>query len=346
MAKDSVSRRKHPTLADVAAKAGVSRATASLVVRNSPLVSHSTRDKVLEAMRSVGYVYNRAAAALRSQGTLAIGMVVPDICNPFFAELTLGVESELENQQYSVFVVNTSENKSRQELAIRRIVESQMDGLIICPSRGTFTADLEWVVQLGVPVVAVTRRIARLDVDYVGADNVAAGRVAADYLIHLGHTNFAFVGGESESSARQERLLGVTQALREHSLAIPMDLMPECRATRSDATRITESLLARKDRPTALIGYNDVVALGVLDAMHRAGVEPGKDVSIVGFDDIDEAAVSVPPLTTVANRPRDIAREATRILLRSISSPTDQHSERLLNGPLIQRETAGSLKKQ
>jgi LacI family transcriptional regulator len=345
VAKNTDARRKRPTLTDVAAKAGVSRATASLVIRNSPLVASSTRVKVLEAMRAIGYVYNRAAASLRSQGTLAIGMVVPDICNPFFAELTLGVESELENQQYAVFVVNTSESKSRQELAIRRIVESRMDGLLLCPSRGTFAAELDWVLQLGVPLVAVSRRIAGLEVDYVGADNAAAGRIAADYLVRLGHTNIAFVGGEGESSARQERIRGVRQALKAVSLAIPKDLAPECRATRSDATRITASLLARDDRPTALIGYNDVVALGILDAMHRARVKPGRDVSLVGFDDIDEAAISVPPLTTVANRPRDLGREATRVLLRRIQNPPEQHGERLLNGSLIQRETAGPPRK-
>ena len=341
MASKSNNRRKTPTLADVAAKAGVSRATASLVVRHSPLVSNSTRERVLEAMRSLGYVYNRAAAALRAQGTLAIGMVVPDICNPFFAEMTLGVESELENQQYSVFLINTSESRLRQELAIRRIVESRMDGLLFCPARGTSAADLKWVVQIGVPVVSLTRRIAKLELDYVGADNVAAGRVAAEYLVQLGHTNIGFIGGERESSAREERLLGVKQALEAHSLTIPEDFAPECLASRSEAAKITEAVLSRENPPSALIGYNDVVALGVLDAMNRAGMRPGLDVSIVGFDDIDEAAVSVPPLTTVANRPRDLGREAARILLQRIHDPSAKPGETLLNGPLIQRQTAG-----
>ena len=341
MAGSVQKRRKHPTLTDVASRAGVSRATASLVVRNSPLVSAKTRKQVLDAMQSIGYVYNRAAAALRSAGTLSVGLVVPDICNPFFAELTLGVEAELENHRYSVFLVNTSENTIRQELAVRRVVESRMDGLLVCPARGTYASELGWVVQIGIPVVAVSRRIVGLDVDYVGADNVTAGRIAGEYLVGLGHRKVAFIGGEAESSARQERLRGVSQAMRAQNLAHGPRPAPESRATRSDAARITESLLGEKVKATALICYNDVVALGVLDAMHRAGLRPGFDVSVVGFDDIDEAAISVPPLTTVANRPRDIGREATRVLLQRIQRPNAKRVERLLNGSLIVRETSG-----
>ena len=289
-------------------------------------------------MKSIGYVYNRAAAVLRSSATGLVALVIPDILNPYYAELVTGVQSALDPRDESVFLANTSDDVARQRRLFERLLELQVDGVIVCPARSTTRSDLRPLELAGIPIVTILNRVQNSPFDYVGPDNVSCGRVAADHMIALGHREIAFVGGEPGSSARTDRVRGVEQVLAR----VGLDLVarPECRATRAAATEVVERMLREDATVTGIIGYNDVVALGVMDGLFRTGIEPGAVCSVIGFDDIQEAAQVRPGLTTVACRPADLAKKAVEQLARVAERSNDTRPEEvLLPGALVVRES-------
>ncbi len=329
------------TLSDVAADAGVSRATASLVLRGSPLVSDRTREHVRASMRKLGYVYNRAAASLRAQRSHTVGLAVTDITNPFFAELAVGIETHLDEARYTVLLTNTAEKLDKQDRLLSTMHGYQIDGLLLCPARGTTLEHLEHLRQWGLPFVLVTRYLPGSEVDYVGADNVAGAMMAVEHLFDLGHRRIAFVGGPPDSSARQDRLTGYRNALAGHGLTPDEALSVASPVTREGGYAALQTLLAQPNPPTAALCYNDVVAFGAMLALQAAGLTPGHDVSIVGFDNIADSALWQPALTTVSITPRQIAEEAVRLLLDRIAHPDAAPRQVILAPELIVRASSG-----
>lgn len=293
---EGASRRM--TLVDVARDAGVSRATASLVLRDSPLVAETTRAKVLASMHKLGYVVNRAAASLRTRRSQTIGLIVTDLGNPFFAQMTVGSEAELGEANH----------------ALRR-----------------------WRL----PFVLVTRYLHGVDADYVGADNVLGAVLAVDHLIAGGHRRIALVGGPADSSARQDRQRGYRDALARHGLSVDNTLSIASPVTRDGGHRAMFVLLQHRDPPTAALCYNDVVALGAMLALQAAGLAPGQDIAVVGFDDIEEAALWRPTLTTVSIPPGQIGARAAALLLERIADPDGLPRQVILAPTLVVRDSSG-----
>lgn len=212
---------KRITLLDVARNAGVSRATASLVVRGSQLVAKDTRHKVLAAMEKLGYVYNRTAASMRTHSSGAIGLIVTEITNPFFAQMTLDCQNQFEEAGFVILLGNTSDDLSRQNKLLETMHEYGVDGLLICPAVDTAPEIVERLRDWQLPVVFVTRYVAEASADYVGADNEYGAELAVEYLIEQGHSRIAFIGGVAHSSSRQDRFLGYKNALLRHGM--PLD---------------------------------------------------------------------------------------------------------------------------
>src|SRR5208282_298802 len=202
------------TLTDIAGDAGVSRATVSLVLRNVPVVAEETRQRVLCSMRRLGYVYHRAAASLRTQRTHAIGLIVTDITNPFFAEIIVAIEDKLGNAGYVTLLGNTSETVSKQERLIATMQEYPADGLLLCPATARSATFTQRIQNCRIPRVLFVRSLPGVDCDYVGVDNVFGAQSAVEHLVILGHHRIAFVGGASEVSSRKERVTGYENALR------------------------------------------------------------------------------------------------------------------------------------
>jgi LacI family transcriptional regulator len=332
-------RATRVTLVDVAKDAGVSRATASLVVRNSPLVTDETRDKVLAAMDRLHYVYNRAAATLRSQRSHTIGLVIPDITNPFFAEMTLGCESYLQEQDYTFLLANSAENLDKQVRLLDAMYEHAVDGVLLCPATGTRPQDIERMRHSRLPFVLTVRYVPDTAADYVGADNAAGAEAAVEHLITLGHKRIAFIGGASASSARYDRWRGYQQALEKHDLPVDPALSFIGPVTRDGGKRGLVQLLGMPNPPTAALCYNDVVALGVMIGLQSAGRTPGVDFSVIGFDDIEEAALWQPPLTTVAIDPQGIGAAAAQLLINRINDPNGENQRVILEPRLMVRSS-------
>lgn len=329
------------TLVDVAQHANVSRATASLVLRGSPLVATETRRRVLASMEHLGYVYHRAAASLRTLRSHMIGLVVPDITNPFFAEMTVGIEARLEEANQVVMLANTSESLDKQDRLLATLHENNADGVLFCPAQGTPRIVIDKLRRWRMPVVLLVRYLFDIEIDYVGADNILGAELGVEHLITHGHRRIAFIGGVTASSARRDRLRGYRRALARHGLGTDDALLATSPPTRDGGHTAIRELLAQADPPTAALCYNDVVAFGVALGLQAKGRTPGQDFAVIGFDDITEAALWHPPLTTLAVDPCRIGADAARLLLERIGHPDDAPRQVILPPRLVARASCG-----
>ena len=325
------------TLKRVAEEAGVSRATVSLVLRDSPLVATPTRERVKVAIASVGYVYNRGAARLRTGMSQTIGLVVPEITNPFYAELTAGIDEILDAEGQLTFLANSNDRPERQGRFLRRIREHGVDGIILCAAEGTLASLAAELSGWRTPFVQILRSIDGMVSDFVAPDFRRGTWMAVEHLVSRGHRRIALLPSNRNTSATRERIDAFRSALDRHGLA-PRAILP-CAADRCAAGDAVGRLLSDADPATAVVCHNDLMALGVMRALRGRGLMPGRDLGVVGFDDIPEASNAVPLLTTVATAPAEVGRTAARLLLRRIGSPA-RPAERILIAPaLMVRDT-------
>jgi LacI family transcriptional regulator len=333
---------KHVTLVDVAEDADVSRATASLVARESDLVADSTRERVLASMDKLGYVYNRAAANLRSKTTRAIGLAITDIKNPFFAELAVDIESYLDQDGYEVLLTNTAEKLEKQSRLLEMMHGYQVDGVLLCPTRGTSPDAIEKLRRWKLPFVLITRYVAGIEADYVGAENARGAKMATQHLLDHGHRRIAFIGGPAESSARRDREKGYRTALRQAGVKAEEHLSAISPVTREGGYEAVQRLIEHAHPPSAALCYNDVVAFGTMLGLQAEGIQPGEDFAVVGFDNISDSASWRPALTTVSIPPWQIGERAVQLLLERIAHPEASHRHLTLSPELVVRESCGT----
>lgn len=336
----SKSERHKVTLIDVAKHAGVSRATASLVLRNSPLVADETRKTVLASMQTLGYVYNRAAANLRSHQSRTIGLIVTDITNPFFAELSVAIENQLSDANYAVLMSSTMDDPEKQQHLLEIMNGYQVDGVLLCPALDTPSALIDLLQTWRLPFVLVARKIEHHAADYAGADNVTGAEIAIQHLCTRGHKRIAFLGGPSPSSPREERLQGYKNSLARNHLEFDPAIDITSDVSRQGGITAMLKALDLPDPPTAALCYNDVVAFGAMLALQSRNMVPGKDFAVVGFDDVADAAFVRPALTTVSIPPAEIGKTAIDLLLKRIENPIGSPVINFLSPELIIRDSS------
>jgi LacI family transcriptional regulator len=332
------------TLMDVARHCGVSRATVSLVLNDSPLVAEKTRDRVRQAMTELGYVYNRAAASLRTQHSDAIGVVLTNITNPYFAEFATGLQDVLTSSGTVPLLAVSNEDRDLQYRLITSLVERNVDGIVLVPAHGTTPDNLPNL--LGTPLVLLARRLQGMDVDYVGAQNRDGGYAAAEHLYSHGCRRIAFVGGFTDSSAREERASGVTAFLNDHGLTLDADHSVVCEPARPQAREAAMGLLTKNhglDGPNVdgIVCFSDVVAFGVLDAIADTGGSIGSEVRVIGFDDVHDAGLNRPSLSSVAVPARETGRRAAQLVLERAAGSTEATVREEFPTKLEPRETCG-----
>lgn len=327
------------TLQDIAAHAGVSRSTVSLVLRESPLVAERTRRKVQQSIKTLGYVYNRGAAAMRGGRTQTLGVVVYDIANPFFGAMVAGINAELTQQDYVSFLANSEDSVPRQQRFLERMREHRVDGLLLCPAAGSSPDLIETLEGWGMPCVQILRYIGTPPFDYAGTDFRHVVRLGMDHLVSLGHQRIAFVGG-AEHAVSQDRLKAYDECLLRHGLVYRRLIRGEG-VTRKDGFLLIQELMQETPRPTAVMCHNDMVAFGVMLGLKRIGLTPGKDCAVIGTDDVEEAALGDPPLTSVATHPYAIGEQAARLALRRIAAPTAPREQVVLSPSLVIRDSCG-----
>jgi DNA-binding LacI/PurR family transcriptional regulator len=327
------------TLMDVARLCGVSRATVSLVLNDSPLVATKTRDRVRQAMTELGYVYNRAAAALRTQHSDAIGVVLTNITNPYFAEFATGVQDILTSSGTVPLLAVSGEDRDLQHRLVKSLVERNVDGIVLIPAHGTTPNDLPEL--LGTPLVLMARRLNGMEVDYVGAQNHDGGYAAAEHLYSHGCRRIAFVGGFTDSSARDERASGVAEFLSDHGLTLSSELSVVCEPARPQAREVTLRLLTKNPQVDGIVCFSDVVAFGVLDAIADRGRTVGSDVRVIGFDDVHDAGLNRPSLSSVSVPARETGRRAAQLVLERAAGSTEPTVREEFPTKLEPRETCG-----
>jgi LacI family transcriptional regulator len=305
------------TLEDVSKAAGVSRSTASLVVRGSSRIPESTAVKVREAMNELGYVYNRQAANLRQSRSMTIGLIVTEIINPYFAELAMAVDEITHDAGYTIFIGYSRDDAERQHEIISSMIERQVDGILLLPAPDTDPEKLaKQVNAANVPLVLLARRFSGFD--YVGSENIRGAAMLGEHLSALGCRSVAFLGGLTASSLT-EREEGLRTSLEPHGCEVWS--MDEFRShiTPEGGAAAVGRLFDQGKLPDAIIAYNDAVAQGIYDAMRRLGLEPGRDIAVASFDDTRIAASQVPPLTSVAGFPQAIGAKGTELLMNRLA---------------------------
>jgi LacI family transcriptional regulator len=339
--READTREGRATIVDVARRAGVSKSTVSLVLGGSSLVADSTRERVADAMSELGYIYHRGAAILRGAKSGLIGMVINDLSNPFYVELAIGIEQACQGAAFIPFLANTAENPVRQQDVIRSMREHGAAGLVLAPAIGTSPSELRPVLA-GLPVVQVMRRLPGLKASVVAPENKEGARKATAHLIANGHRRIAFVGGTSSLLVRDERLSGYRLAQEEAGIPVDASRIIETLPSYSGGSAAAAQLLNLSRPATAALCFNDVVAIGLIRALTEAGFKVGRDFSVIGFDDIEEAKHTLPALTSVAVNGRNLGSRAAQLLMRQLASGDFEPEAVLCSTTLVIRASCGT----
>ncbi|ROU15917.1 LacI family DNA-binding transcriptional regulator [Kluyvera ascorbata] len=329
------------TLVQVAERAGVSTATVSMVLRNKGRISQHTRERVLKALDDSGYVYNQTAANLRNRSSNQVGLLLHDITNPFYSEMTAGLSHEMEQHDLLLFLANSEESGERQQKFVDSLMRNNACGMVLCAARETSPSFFAALKRRNIPTIMAVRPLNDPEFDFVGTDNFLGTHMATVHLLSMGHRNIAFIGGSANSGSRAQRIGGFTSTLLEQGISPNPEWIVATQASQIDGAKVAESLLMRFPQITAAVCYQDIVALGVMQALRKMGREPGRDFSLVGFDDITEASLVQPALTTVSVSAKDIGRKAGELLYSRIQG-NDEPPQRIILPPaLIIRESCG-----
>ncbi len=328
---------------DVAALAGVSPATVSYVLNNGPKgVSADKRDRVLAACRRLGYRPNAIARGLRSRRTRILGLVIPDTANPYFSGLARSLEDAAFAHGYHVVVGNSADDPAREAAHLAVLFELRVEGILFV------AADVRQdgtplTLAPDVPVVMVDRELPGLPFDAVVPDNAMGGRIAAQHLIALGHRRFGCVGGPAPHRHAQERLAGLVSALVEAGLPEPS--VREGRFDYASGFACAQRLLdvPPDERPSALVCANDAMAIGALRAASELRLRVPDDVSVIGFDDVPQAAYTIPPLTTVAQSREMMAHMALDMLIGRLSGKQTEAHRHVVPVQLVVRSSTGPI---
>jgi LacI family transcriptional regulator len=326
------------TIREVAERAGVSVATASRVLTGSRNVSVDLAERVNEAARVLGYRHNAVARALRRGRTNTIGMVVPEISNPFFPAIVESVERRLQMTGRDLLLCDAQQDPEIERKRIMALVDHQVDGLIIIPvsAKASHTALAE--VSTRMPVVQVDRFVEEYAADWVGVDGSLGMSLAVEHVASLGATGIALVSATLDTSAGQQRHAGFERAM--DRIGHPRDWPQLLGTFRAEWGRSAAAILLDGDRlPDAVVCGNDEIAIGVLGEFRRRHVHVPDDVLITGFDDIRFAALADPPLTTVRQPHEQLAAECIRLLDARAADP-DTPVQRIAIAPtLVVRES-------
>lgn len=326
------------TIADVARLAGVSTMTVSRVINAKGEVKPETRARVERAITQLEYQPSQAARTLTTRRSHTIGVFVPDITNPFFPAIVRGAEDVAWREGYGITLINTVENLERERAAFQRFEAHRVDGVIACSARLP-DADLIRFLQRHPHSVLVNRNtpVAGL-ASSVEVDDVKGAHLAIAHLCNRGRRTVAMLAGPSRSASAQRRRWGAAEALTFHGHSLSDDLIEEGEPTEQDGRRAMAALLARRPDIDAVYAYNDVVAIGALEAMQSVGKRVPEDIALIGSDDIRIASLITPTLTTLRSDTYAIGKQAAELLFERLrGAPT----RRVLMDPeLIVRESA------
>lgn len=309
---------------DVARYAGVSSATVSRVLADKPHVKETLRERVLDAVAALGYQPNRVARSLRVQRSLVLGIVISDIQNSFFTSVVRAVEDVAHQSGYAVFLCNSDEDPDKERLYIDLLLGEKVAGVVLTPTRDTAQA-VRALLDAGIPVVSIDRRVSgldidSLDIDSVATDNACAAEALVGHLVAEGHRRIGAVLSQRGITTGRERFEGYCRALDAAGIALDMSLVLTGDPFEADGYRLTRELLERADPPGALFTGSKLLTTGALRAIYEGGLSVPDDVSVAAFDGLDWMP-AMPAMTTAVQPTYAIGETAARLLLERIDRP-------------------------
>jgi LacI family transcriptional regulator len=334
------------TLNDIATKAGLSISTVSRVLNKKSArsrISRGTEKLVLKTAKELNYRPNQLARGLRLKRTHTLGLVVPDISNPFFAYITKSIQNVSHRLGYSLVVCDTDENLPLEIEHTNLLASKGVDGLIVLPV-GQKYAHLEALLRNGTPLVVVDRSFDSLETSTVIIDNYGGAFEATEFLIRNGHKRMAIIQGLPDTFTSRGRLQGFLDAHEKHSLHVDPHLVVGRDFRKETGYIETKFLLSLEHRPTAIFTTSDLITLGALEAIIEEGIEVPRDLSIMAFDDLESVAYFRCPITAVAQPKENMGEIAVKLLLDQIRHPDRSEPKRIVLKPkLIVRESVGQI---
>lgn len=314
------------SIREVARLAGVSTATVSNTINRPDMVHPDTRERVKEAIDQLAFIPNQHARQLNGLSSGVIAVVVLDASNPFFAEVARAIEETSSSDYDTVVIVGSSGGSPAKERKLMRLLAGQrVAGILFTPVEGE-SLDVEWLNSLPVPVVLLDNKSPNGGCS-VSVDDVEGGRLAADHLLDLGHRRLAFVGGASTIRQHADRWQGAVEAVAARGLA-PENVLKRVQTRTIDlAAGYEAAAQLLEELPTGILCANDVIAFGAYRRLSQHGLSVPRDVSIVGYDDIDVAADWIVPLTSVRQPTAEMGRVGTHLLVEHAAA-ADAHEHR------------------
>lgn len=328
--------RKKITMKDIAEKTGFSVNTVSHALNGKSDISPATVELIKNTAKELGYIGNSSASFLRSGKSRTVAVILGDIANPHFSVLVKDIEAYLRKAGYTAIILNTDEDELRERSAIISAVEKNVDGILICPVQKT-PDNIEFLQQTGVPFVLIGRRFDDIQTDYVVCDDVQSGYLAAKHLLKCGHKNVMFLNGPGYVSSAVQRLEGAVRAFEEFKAKPPKVITGSIKS--GGWSRILKQELINDNSITALIAFSDLIAWESIRALSELSLCVPRDISVVGFDNIQSRFMVPVDLTSVSSSKGRMADTAAEILLGRISGETGESRivlpVRLLKGSTV-----------
>lgn len=331
------------TIKEIAKLAGVSPAAVSLVLNGKRGVSKETTKLILSIAKKSSYRPNAIAKSLVRRKTSTIGLIVSDIVDPFYAELSRGVEDAAFRNGFSIILCDSDDQRQKEDLCVDLLLTNQVAGLILSPLGNEAGPKLQEAAKL-VPVVLVDRSVRTECYATVVSKNIEGAAKAVRHLIELGHKRIACITLLAAWSTSYERVEGYRQALQEHSLEFDKHLVLHSNGTLDGGRECAKALLKMDDPPTAIFATSDIVAFGVIQTVLEAGLQVPRDLSVVGFDNISQSEYFRVPLTTVDQPKYGMGEAACKLLLRKIHGVSSSDETIRLDTRLVVRQSTAKLR--
>ena len=334
------------TIKDIAKQAGVSHATVSRALRNSSLISVETTDRIRQIALEVGYQPSAAARSLKTNRSQVLGVIVSSIADPFFSEILFGIEECAQEGGYSLFIAASQNDPSRERKIVQTMMEQRTEGVIICSS--SFGSEQgRQLLAYGFPIVVVNHQGAENFNFSIYHDDIDGSRQITRHLIDLGHEHIAYLGNSLSGRTTQDRLTGFQTEMENAGLTIPAEFIYHVNGGEPKfGLEALEYFLQMKDRPTAIVCFNDMLAIGVLKGCSQKGIRVPEELSVTGFDNITYSAFTTPALTTLDQPKRSIGVEAAQLLLDLLNANNRKSPEsakiKVLKGKLLVRNSTAA----
>jgi LacI family fructose operon transcriptional repressor len=326
-----------PSIKEVADAAGVSTATVSRVLADKPHVRPEIRERVLAAVETLNYRPNRVARSLRVQQSNTIGLIVADIQNPFFTSVSRAVEDTAYKRGLSVFLCNTDENSDKEAMYLNLMLDENVAGVILAPTRQTADAFAD-MVNLAIPIVVIDRRVRGVEVDSVLIDNVEAAYKIVEHLIADGRRRIGALFGVGSTTGR-ERREGYIRALQDHSLKPSPDLASFVNAKEEEGYKAVMRLLSLPEPPDAIFTSNALLSAGAFRAIRESKLAIPDQIAFASFDETTWTSLVEPGITVIEQPTYEIGQTAAELLFKRLEEPSRPTREIILKGKLIIRQS-------